>query len=104
MSINHNGFARSCLLSDLQDTGINTRAYAQLLIESSVFENPPIKAIFSNDNGGLGGAVVNDVDLGGGENQAPEGTLTSVPYEYELLGSANVKSHVTANAGQVLTF
>ncbi|KAI1244953.1 hypothetical protein MGN70_011841 [Eutypa lata] len=98
------GHVFNCFLSNLLDTGINTRAYAQLLIESSAFENPPIKAIFSNDNGGLGGAVVNDVDLGGGENQAPAGMLTSVPYEYDLLGSANVKSHVTANAGQVLTF
>ncbi len=93
----------SCFLSNLRDTGINTRAYAQLLVESSAFENPPIKAIFSNDNGGLGGAVVRDVDLGGGgENQAPAGTLTSVPYSYDLLGSASVKGHVTANAGQVL--
>ncbi|RYO96714.1 hypothetical protein DL765_011514 [Monosporascus sp. GIB2] len=93
-----------CFLSNLRETGINTRAYAQLLIESTAFENPPKKAIFSNDNGGLGGAVVRDVDLGGGENQAPAGTLTSVPYSYQLLGSAYVKSYVRANAGQKLTF
>ena len=97
-------FPDSCFLSNLLETGINTRAYAQLLIESTAFENPPIKAIFSNDNGGLGGAVVRDVNLGGGENQAPAGTLTSVPYSYELLGSANVKSHVRSTAGQVLSF
>ncbi|RYP63276.1 hypothetical protein DL771_009347 [Monosporascus sp. 5C6A] len=93
-----------CFLSNLLETGINSRAYAQLLIESTAFENPSKKAIFSNDNGGLGGAVVRDVDLGGGENQAPAGTLTSVPYSYQLLGSAKVKSYVQANAGQRLTF
>lgn len=94
----------SSFFSNLRETGINTRAYAQILVESSAFENPPIKAIFSNDNGGLGGAVVRDVDLGGGENQAPAGTLTSVPYSYQLLGSAAVKAHVKASAGQVLSF
>ncbi|RYP73109.1 hypothetical protein DL770_007833 [Monosporascus sp. CRB-9-2] len=98
------GHIFNCFLSNLHETGINTRAYAQLLIESTAFENSPKKAIFSNDNGGLGGAVVRDVDLGGGENQAPAGTLTSVPYSYQLLGSAKVKSYVQANAGQKLTF
>ncbi|KAI1263609.1 pectate lyase a [Xylariaceae sp. FL1019] len=90
-------------ISNGGDTCINSRDAAQLLIESVVFESDPKKAIFSNDsNYGPGYAVVNDVDLGGSENLVEEGTLTSVPYDYTLLGSANTKAYVTANAGQVL--
>ncbi|KAF7516525.1 hypothetical protein G7054_g14119 [Neopestalotiopsis clavispora] len=87
-----------------RDTAINTRDLAEVLVESSVFENCPKKVIFTDDNTYEGYAVVNDVDLGGSENLAPEGNLTSVPYDYNLLGSANVKAYVTANAGQLLTF
>ncbi|KAK6066236.1 pectate lyase 2 [Seiridium cupressi] len=90
--------------SNLIDTAINTRDLAEVLVESSVFENCPKKAIFTDDNTYEGYAVVNDVDLGGSENLAPEGNLTSVPYSYTLLGSANVKAYVTANAGQLLSF
>lgn len=71
-------------------------------MESVVFENCPKKAIFSNDSNGAGYAVVRDVDLGGSENQAAAGTLTSVPYSYSLLGSANTKASVLRNAGQRL--
>ena len=77
---------------------------AQLLIESCVFENSGKKAIFSQDSDITGYAVVNDVSLGGSDNTAPKGTLTSVPYSYSKLGSGNVKSSVLANAGQKLTF
>ncbi|KAI1263134.1 polysaccharide lyase family 1 protein [Xylariaceae sp. FL1019] len=85
-------------------TGINTREGAQLLVESSVFEDSGTKAIFSDDSDVTGYAVVNDVDLGGSENTAPTGTLTSVPYSYSLLGSGSVKSSVTSSAGQKLSF
>lgn len=51
-----------------------------------------------------GYAVANDVSLGSGTNTAPKGTLTSVPYTYTKLGSANVKAAVQANAGNKLTF
>ncbi|KAK7932464.1 pectin lyase fold/virulence factor [Apiospora marii] len=85
-------------------TGINTRMGAQLLIESSVFENSGKKAIFSQDSDVTGYAVVNDVSLGGSANSAPKGTLNSVPYSYSKLGSGNVKSSVMANAGQKLSF
>lgn len=85
-------------------TGINTRMGAQMLIESTVFENSGTKAIETADSDEDGFAVVNDVDLGGSTNTAPKGTLASVPYEYTLLGSASVKSAVTASAGQTLTF
>ncbi|KAI1491489.1 pectate lyase [Biscogniauxia mediterranea] len=86
------------------DSGINTRMGAQLLIESTVFANSSDKAILSQDSDETGYAVVNDVDLGGSTNSAPEGTLTSVPYDYTLLGSANVKAAVAGVAGQTLTF
>ncbi|KAI1637907.1 pectate lyase [Biscogniauxia mediterranea] len=86
------------------DSGINTRMGAQLLIESTVFANSADKAILSQDSDETGYAVVNDVDLGGSTNSAPEGTLTSVPYDYTLLGSANVKAAVAGVAGQTLTF
>ncbi|KAK8044602.1 hypothetical protein PG993_004626 [Apiospora rasikravindrae] len=85
-------------------SGINTRMGAQLLIESSVFENSNKKAIFSDDSDTTGYAVVNDVSLGGSANSAPKGTLTSVPYSYAKLGSGSVKASVKANAGQKLSF
>ncbi|KKY30892.1 putative pectate lyase [Diaporthe ampelina] len=85
-------------------TGINTRENAQLLIESSVFENSGTKAIYSADSDVVGYAVVSDVSLGDSANTAAKGTLTSVPYSYTKLGSGAVKSSVTANAGQKLSF
>lgn len=84
-------------------TGVNTRIGAQLLIESAVFSGIE-KAIESADSETVGYAVVNDVELGEGTNTVEAGTLTSVPYEYELLGSANVKASVTSTAGQTLKF
>ncbi|KAK7747401.1 hypothetical protein SLS53_001656 [Cytospora paraplurivora] len=84
-------------------TGVNVRDGAQLLIESTVFSDVP-KAIESADSDTVGYAVVNDVDLGSGTNTVDAGTLTSVPYSYSLLGSANVKASVQANAGQTLSF
>lgn len=84
-------------------TGVNTRIGAQLLIESAVFSGIE-KAIESADSETVGYAVVNDVDLGEGTNTVEAGTLKSVPYEYELLGSENVKASVTSTAGQTLKF
>ncbi|OAG09308.1 pectin lyase-like protein [Paraphaeosphaeria sporulosa] len=80
------------------DDGVRTRAGAQLLIESSVFEGTN-DAIIAKD----GYAVVRDVDLGQGTNEAPTGTLTSVPYAYTLLGSAKVKAAVVGVAGATLS-
>lgn len=85
------------------DTGVNTRMGAQVLVQSSVFENTK-QAIFFAYSSQTGYAVVQDVDLGGSTNTAPQGTLTSVPYQYSLLGSSKVKASVTANTGQRLTF
>lgn len=84
-------------------TGVNTRIGAQLLIESAVFSGIE-KAIESADSETVGYAVVNDVDLGEGTNTVEAGTLKSVPYEYELLGSENTKASVTSTAGQTLSF
>jgi pectate lyase len=47
--------------------------------------------------------VEDDNDFGESENSAPKGTLTSVPYEYELLGSENVEKAVVGVAGNTLT-
>ncbi|KAH8881708.1 pectate lyase a, partial [Thozetella sp. PMI_491] len=83
---------------------INTRMGAQMLVESTVFSDCDAEAIKSQDSDEIGYAVVNDIDFGGSTNAAAKGTLTSVPYSYSKLGSANVKSSVTASAGQTLSF
>jgi pectate lyase len=69
-----------------------------------VFEGSGDKAIYFADSDTTGYAVVKDVNLGGSTNSAPAGKLTSVPYSYTLLGSANTKSSITGNAGQKLSF
>lgn len=86
---------------DTLDTGINTRMGAQLLVESNVFAavTDPLE---SADSDTAGYAVSRDNDFGGGVNSAPAGTLTAVPYEYTLLGSANVKAAVVGTAGNTL--
>lgn len=76
---------------------------AQVLVESCVFSGVE-KAIESADSDTVGYATVNNVDLGDGTNTADAGTLSSVPYDYTLLGSASVKSSVTSSAGQTLSF
>ncbi|KAK6073794.1 pectate lyase [Seiridium cupressi] len=86
------------------DTGINARMGAQLLIESSAFVDSTDEAITFEDSDDTGYAVVNDVDLGGGTNSVPTGTLTSVPYSYTKLGSSAVAASVVGSAGQTLTF
>lgn len=84
-------------------TGINTRMGAELLVESCAFSGVS-KAIESADSDTVGYATVNDIDLGDGTNTASAGSLSTVPYTYTLLGSAKVKSSVTSNAGQTLSF
>ncbi|PPQ70226.1 hypothetical protein CVT24_013084 [Panaeolus cyanescens] len=79
--------------------GINTRLGAQLLVENNVFSNCK-KAIFSTDEGF---AVARGNEFGGATNTAPAGTLTDVPYDYTLVGAANVRSAVSG-AGATLTF
>ncbi|KAJ5787889.1 Pectin lyase fold/virulence factor [Penicillium paradoxum] len=80
--------------------GVNTRKGAQLLVESNTFVGSK-KPLYSTDSGY---AVSKDNDFGDASNTALEGTLTSVPYSYSLLGSAKVKNAVVGTAGQTLTF
>lgn len=84
---------------DVSD-GINTRQGAQLLVEGNKFVNPK-KPLYSTDDGY---AVSKDNDFGEGENDAPKGKLTSVPYEYKLIGADEVKGAVDGTAGQTLKF
>lgn len=88
---------------DTMDTGINTRMGAELLVESSVFKGVA-DAIESADSNDVGFAVVKDVDLGSGANTAGAGDLSTVPYEYTLLGADAVVASVMAEAGQTLSF
>ncbi|KAL2817115.1 pectate lyase A [Aspergillus granulosus] len=80
--------------------GINTRQGAQVLVESNVWVSSK-KALYSTDEGY---AVERDNDFGDASADAPEGTLTSVEYEYTALGPDNVKAAVVGTAGQTLTF
>ncbi|OJJ58130.1 hypothetical protein ASPSYDRAFT_152918 [Aspergillus sydowii CBS 593.65] len=80
--------------------GINTRIGAQVLVESNTWVDGK-KALYSTDEGY---AVERDNDFGGAKNEALEGTLTSVDYEYDLLGPDAVKNAVVGTAGQTLTF
>lgn len=80
--------------------GINVRSGGQVLVESNVFVGTK-KALYTVDEGG---AVENDNDFGDSENSAPEGTLTSVDYEYTLLGSESVEDAVVGEAGATLQF
>jgi pectate lyase len=80
--------------------GINTRLGAQLLVEGNVFESIK-KPLYATDEGF---AVVKDNNFGEGSNTAPEGSLSTVPYSYTALSSAQVKSAVAGTAGNTLVF
>jgi pectate lyase len=80
--------------------GIDTRKGAQLLVENNVFVSTK-KALFSTDNGY---AVARGNDFGGAINDAPAGTLTSVPYKYTLSSLDSVRSGVPSGAGANLSF
>ncbi|KAF7562908.1 hypothetical protein G7046_g1219 [Stylonectria norvegica] len=90
---------------DVFTSGINTRMGAQVLVESTVFENTE-KAIATLDSDDDGYATVNDVNLGGSTNTAPAGSIkaSDIPYKYTLLGSSKTKAAVVGVAGQTLTF
>lgn len=80
--------------------GINTRLGAQLLVESNVFSGSK-KPLYATDQGF---AVAKDNDFGGAADTAPEGTSTTVPYQYTLLGAGSVKGAVVGTAGATLVF
>ncbi|KAI6904821.1 putative pectate lyase [Hortaea werneckii] len=82
-------------------TAVNARMGAQALVESTVFTNVE-RAILSIDSKEVGYAVSRDIILNGATDEAPRGTLTSVPYSYSVLGSANVVNAVVGKAGNTL--
>ncbi|KAK2059012.1 pectate lyase [Colletotrichum caudatum] len=88
---------------NVEDSGVNTRMGAQVLVESSVFSSVR-RAITSLDSDLPGYATTSDVDLGGSTDDAPEGTFTQPTYSYTKLGASNVKAAVTSSAGQTLEF
>jgi pectate lyase len=59
------------------------------------------KPLCSADDGFV---VAIDNDFVDGENAAEPGTLTSVPYDYTLLGIPSVKVAVVGTAGNTLSF
>lgn len=83
-------------------TGVNTRMGASVLIESTTFDSASSNPIVSRDSSTEGTANINDV-VGADLSAVSEGSFTSVPYSYDLLGSGNVAA-VTRTAGQTLTF
>lgn len=82
---------------------VNTRMGAQVLIESTQFVDTDVP-VTSRDSDEEGTAQLNDVDLGGGANEASEGSGFEVEYEYTLLGSEAVEAAVVGTAGNTLSF
>lgn len=83
------------------DSGVNTRMGAQVLVESTTLEGLKngVASLYSDEPGY---AVLNDV-VGAGDQLPEEGELTSVPYEYELLGSDSVKAALEGSVGNTLS-
>lgn len=113
--INSKSFLPHCLPIFL--TTHLARDGAQLLVESNAFTGSS-KPLYSTDAGYavcksplpywlpifLTTHLAVDNDFGGESNTALKGTLTTVPYSYTKLGSANVKAAVTSEAGATLSF
>ena len=70
------------------------------MVEDNVFVNTT-KAMFSTDGGF---AVARDNDFGSASHDAPEGTLTSGPYNYSPSPVSSVKTEVPSGAGPNLSF
>jgi len=85
---------------DNVNLGIDTRDGAQLLVENNVFVNTT-HPLYATNNGY---AVAKGNDFGGAKNEAPTGSLTSVPYDYSLSSTSSVKSGVPSGAGAKLQF
>ncbi|KAG4413341.1 hypothetical protein IFR04_013526 [Cadophora malorum] len=80
--------------------GINVRQGAEVLVESNVFDGTT-KPLFTVDTGG---AVEKDNVWGAGTNTVPAGTLSTVEYQYDLLGSGAVIAAVVGKSGNTLSF
>lgn len=87
---------------DVSVSGINTRMGAQVLVENNVFNNV-VQALVSIDSKELGYAVARGNDWGTSKNEAPEGTLTKVPYTYTAVEASAVKAAVVGSAGNTLS-
>ena len=87
-------------MNDNNNDGINTRDGAQLLVENNVWLNTT-NPLYATD---VGYAVARGNDFGSGNDTAPVGTLTSVPYTYSLLAASAVRAAVLATAGATLSF
>ncbi|PPQ66599.1 hypothetical protein CVT24_006910 [Panaeolus cyanescens] len=86
---------------DNNNDGINTRLGAQLLVENNVWSSGTTKPLYSTDGGF---AVARGNDFGGGSNTAPAGNFNSPPYGYSLTATSSVRSSVTGQVGQTLSF
>ncbi|KAF9040688.1 polysaccharide lyase family 1 protein [Panaeolus papilionaceus] len=86
---------------DNNNDGINTRVGAQLLVENNVWSSGTTKPLYATDGGF---AVARGNDFGGGANTAPVGNFNSAPYSYSLTSVGSVRSAVTSQAGQTLSF
>lgn len=87
--------------SGIGATGVNSRMGAEVLLESTVFEDSSNPIVF-RDSPETGFIVTNDV-VGANDHDVPDGSLTSVPYSYSTMGSGNLASVISA-AGQTLDF
>lgn len=85
---------------------INSRMGAEVLVQSTVFDNCGSEVIQSVDSDENGSVAVEDVDLGSSKNTAPSGSLSAsdLGYDFTLLGSGKVKSAVQGTAGATLSF
>ncbi|GAB7362826.1 hypothetical protein MBLNU230_g3129t1 [Neophaeotheca triangularis] len=83
------------------DSAVNTRMGAQVLVEGTIFSgySDPVMSDFSDLDGY---AVLRDNDYGSGSPSAPEGTLSSVPYEYSAIPVGDVQGAVVGSAGATL--
>ena len=94
---------RSSYFNKMGGSAINARMGAQILVQSCAFEASKA-AIESTDSQEKGYVTAQDISFGGSGNTAPQGNMTTVPYHYSLLGSAEVKNAVVGVAGQTLLF
>ncbi|KAI5795632.1 putative pectate lyase [Geopyxis carbonaria] len=79
--------------------GINTRQGAQVLVQNNVFSDVD-SPLYSTD---AGYAVATGNDFGGATNEALAGSVTTMPYTYNLGAASSTKAYVIANAGNILT-
>ena len=81
-------------------TGIHTRMNAQALVQNNVWSGVTTPIETTKDSSVDGYVNQSGNDFGGGTNLITRtGSLTSVPYSFNLGSASTVVSYVTANAG-----